>query len=59
MFFVSPAIDNDVTVDTYDNESPLSDLVHMHLEHILEHLETKGHSEKCVSVEVGILHCQQ
>ena len=33
---------------------PISDVSHPHLEHVLQHLQAKGHAQESVSIFMGV-----
>ena len=43
LLFLGPAKDTDVIVDCENPRKTVSDLVHLHLEDIMTHLQAKGH----------------
>ena len=54
MVFLGGAIDHYVVVNADDSRAPLHDKVYFHLEDILWHFGSKGHSLESVLAFVGV-----
>ena len=56
MVFLRGAIDHYIIMNAYHSWAPFHDKVHFHLEDILSHFGSKGHSLASVLAFVGIDH---